>query len=142
MRKEEKKTLPIRYCYPALFSTNEGVIQVTFPDLDCCVSARDEKSAVRAAEMKLGRYLFQLEQTGEEIPKPSSLFELSALEGEKAGLIDVYMPSIRLAETSRSVNRMVSLPAWMNAAAMERRINFSHTLQEALRKEIFNDIKE
>jgi hypothetical protein len=54
-------------------------------------------------------------------------------------LVDVYMPSIRLAEINRSVNRMISLPAWLNAAALERNVNFSQILQEALKEEIFHD---
>lgn len=45
-------------------------------------------------------------------------------------LIDVYMPSVRLANVNRAVNRTVTLPAWLNAAALERNINFSQVLRE------------
>lgn len=48
-------------------------------------------------------------------------------------LVDVYMPSVRMAEINRSVSRTVTLPAWLNAAAQERNINFSQVLQEALK---------
>lgn len=41
-------------------------------------------------------------------------------ENERAVLVDVYMPSIRMAQVNRSVNRIVTLPAWLNAAALER----------------------
>ncbi len=41
-------------------------------------------------------------------------------ENERAVLVDVYMPSIRMAQVNRSVNRTVTLPAWLNAAALER----------------------
>ena len=46
------------------------------------------------------------------------------------------MPSIRMAQVNRSVNRTVTLPAWLNAAALERNVNFSQILQDALRKEL------
>lgn len=51
-------------------------------------------------------------------------------------LVEVYMPSVRLSQENRSVNRTVTLPAWLNAQAMERGVNFSQVLQDALRAEI------
>lgn len=140
--KKKKSTLPDRYCYPALFTVTEAGISVTFPDLDCMLTAKDEPSALRSAQMKLGRTLFEMEQTGAEIPASTSLFDVEATDGAKTCMIDVYMPSIRMAEINRSVNRMVTLPAWLNAAALERNINFSHVLQEALKKEIFHDFAD
>lgn len=142
MNRRKKNTLPDRYCYPALFTATEEGVSVAFPDLDCTLTAKDEPSALRAAQMKLGRTLFQMEQTGVEIPASTSLFDVEAEEGTKTCMIDVYMPAIRMAENSRAVNRMVTLPAWLNAAAMERNINFSHVLQEALKKEIFHDFAD
>ena len=57
-------------------------------------------------------------------------------DNERAVLVDVYMPSIRNANVNKSVNRTVTLPAWLNAAALERNINFSQVLQEALKQQI------
>lgn len=142
MKKKKKDDLPDRYCYPALFMTTDEGIKVIFPDLDCSLTDKDEKSALRAAQMKMGRHLFELEQTHEEIPAPTSIFDVEATEGEKTCMIDIYMPAIRMAEINRAVNRMVTLPAWLNAAALARNINFSHVLQEALKKEIFHDFAE
>jgi len=57
-------------------------------------------------------------------------------ESEQAALVDVYMPAIRLSQVNRSVNRTVTLPAWLNAAALEKGINFSQALQAALMNEL------
>ena len=57
-------------------------------------------------------------------------------KNERVVLIDVYMPSVRMAQTNRSVNRTVTLPAWLNAAALERNINFSQVLQDALKNQL------
>lgn len=57
-------------------------------------------------------------------------------DNEKTVLVDVYMPSIRYASVNRSVNRTVTLPAWLNAKAMELNINFSQVLQEGLKREL------
>ena len=46
------------------------------------------------------------------------------------------MPSIRMTKVNRSVNRTVALPAWLNAAALERNINFLQVLQDALKSQI------
>ena len=61
---------------------------------------------------------------------------------ERVVLIDVYMPSIRQAQVNRSVNRTVTLPAWLNAAAIERNINFSQVLQDALKTQFHLSQKE
>jgi len=37
-----------------------------------------------------------------------------------------------MAEKNKSVNRPVTLPAWLNAVAVERGVNFSQVLQSAL----------
>ena len=73
---------------------------------------------------------------GEPIPAPSALNAIQADENERVLLVDVYMPSIRMAKVNRSVNRTVTLPAWLNAAALERNINFSQVLQDALKRNL------
>ena len=77
-----------------------------------------------------------MEEDNEEIPAPTPLSDITTAENERAVLVDVYMPSIRMAKVNRAVNRTVTLPAWLNAAAMERNINFSQVLQEALMTKI------
>ncbi len=131
MKKEE------RYFYPAIFQYEEGQeISVLFPDLDCATCGVDDKDALLSARELLGCVLYGLEEDGEDIPAPTPLSDIKTQDNEKVVLIDVYMPSVRMAEENKSVNRTVTLPAWLNAAAVERNINFSQTLQEALREKI------
>jgi len=131
MKKEE------RYFYPAIFQYEEGQeISVLFPDLDCATCGVDDKDALLSARELLGCVLYGLEEDGENIPAPTPLSDIKTQDNEKVVLIDVYMPSVRMAEENKSVNRTVTLPAWLNAAAVERNINFSQTLQEALREKI------
>jgi hypothetical protein len=37
---------------------------------------------------------------------------------------------------NKAVNRTVTLPAWLNAIALEHNINFSQVLQEALKQQL------
>ena len=152
-----------RYFYPAVFSyAPDQEIAVTFPDLDVATSGTDDTDALLSARELLGCVLCGLEEDGEDvgagpprgggkqeggeggggeeygedIPAPTPLADAKLEDGERAVLVDVYMPSVRLARVNRSVNRTVTLPAWLNAAALERNVNFSQVLQDALRTQL------
>lgn len=128
---------PERYFYPAVFSYAEGEdIAVIFPDLDVATSGTNEDDALLSARELLGCVMFGLEEDGEPIPQPTPLNELVLAAGEKTVLVDAYMPSVRQAQSTKAVNRTVTLPAWLNALAAERGINFSQTLQAALRQQL------
>lgn len=126
-----------RYFYPAIFIYEpDKEIAVDFPDLKCATSGINDDDAFLSARELLGCVLNGLEEDGEEIPAPTPLSEIKLKENERAVLIDVYMPSVRMANVNRSVNRTVTLPAWLNAAALERNINFSQVLQDALKSQL------
>ena len=128
---------PERYTFPAVFSYEEGAeISVVFPDLDVATSGVDDDDALTSARELLGCVLFGMEEDGEEIPAPTPLRNIRLESNERAVLVDVYMPSIRMAQLNRSVSRTVTLPAWLNAAALEHNINFSQVLQGALREQL------
>lgn len=126
-----------RYFYPAVFIYEPGKeIAVDFPDLKCATSGTNDNDAFLSARELLGCVLNGLEEDGEAIPAPSPLSEIKTKDNERVVLIDVYMPSVRMANRNRSVNRTVTLPAWLNAAALERNINFSQVLQDALKTQL------
>lgn len=128
---------PERYTFPAVFSYEEGEeIAVVFPDLDVATSGMSDEDALISARELLGCVLCGMEEDGEDIPAPTALNAVQIGEHERAVLVDVYMPSIRLAQVNRAVSRTVTLPAWLNAAALERNINFSQVLQGALREQL------
>lgn len=131
----QKKTE--RYFYPAVFTYEpDQEIAVVFPDLDCATSGVNEDDALLSARELLGCVLYGLEEDGETIPSPTPLCDIKMQANERAVLVDVYMPSVRERANNRSVNRTVTLPAWLNAAALELNINFSQVLQDALMKKV------
>jgi len=132
MKKQDK------YFYPAVFTYDDGYeIAVTFPDLPgCATSGADEQEALEMAKDALGGHLWCLEKDGDYIPVPTKLCDVEVDSNERAALIDVYMPAIRLSQEGRAVNRTVTLPAWLNAAALEKGINFSQALQSTLMNEL------
>lgn len=129
--------LPEKYVSPAVFTYEEGQeIAVVFPDLDAATSGENDKDALFSARELLGCVMSGLEEDGEDIPAPTPLAKVACESNERVMLIDVYMPSIRLAHVNRSVNRTVTLPAWLNAAAQEKNINFSQVLQDGLKQRL------
>ena len=126
-----------RYIYPAVFTYEVGQeIAVTFPDLGVATSGINDSDALFSARELLGITILGLEEDGDELPAPTSLSEVPVEKNERVSLIDVYMPSIRLANKNKAVNRTVTLPAWLNAAAIEHNINFSQLLQEAIKTQL------
>ena len=131
---------PDRYFYPAIFVCEPGQeIAVLFPDLDCATSGVDEADALLSARELLGCVLFGLEEDGEAIPSPTPLADIHPKDNERVALVDVHMPSIRNAQVNKAVNRTVTLPAWLNAAAIEHGVNFSQVLQDALKSQLHLD---
>ncbi len=126
-----------RYFYPAVFTYDPGQeIAVVFPDLDVATSGTDDQDALMSARELLGIVMNGLEEDKEPIPAPTPLAQVPVRENQRAVLVDVFMPSVRMAQANRSVNRTVTLPAWLNAAALERNVNFSQVLQDALKAQI------
>lgn len=126
-----------RCFYPAVFTYEPDCeIAVTFPDLGVATSGVDERDALMSARELLGITIFGMEQDGDELPVPSHVNDVEVEDNERAILVDVFMPSIRMANVNKSVTRTVTLPAWLNALAMENGENFSQVLQEGLRRRL------
>ena len=94
-----------RYVFPAIFTYEAGQeIAVVFPDLDVATSGTDDNDALLSARELLGCALYGMEEDGEEITSPTLLSDVETDKNERAVLVDVYMPSIRMAKVNRSVN--------------------------------------
>ncbi len=124
------------YFYPAIFNYDDTEIAVIFPDLDVATSGETDDDALKSARELLGVVLYGLEEDGEALPVPTPLAQVKTQENERTALIDVYMPAVRLAQVNKSVNRTVTLPAWLNSAALAHNINFSQVLQDALKSQL------
>ena len=127
------------YAYPAFFYFEENGISIDFPDLPGCLPCAETlEAAFRNAREALGLHLYGMEQDHDPIPEPTPVDQLSPEPGAVVTMVEVFMPSVRERLNNKSVNRTVTLPAWLNAAATERNINFSQVLQDALKAQIGN----
>ncbi len=139
MSKRNKSTKYTKntYYYPAILTYKEGQeIAVEIPDLDVATSGVDDEDAFESARDLLGLTLFGMEEDNEDIPAPSELRSFEIASNQAVILVDAYMPAVRMSQNNRSVNRTITLPAWLNAEASKYNINFSQVLQEALKAKI------
>jgi predicted RNase H-like HicB family nuclease len=130
--------------YPAcFFKESEGGYSVIFPDLDwlaTCGGTLDE--AISMAVDCLAGYLYTCQKDGDDIPTASPISAISPEEvaqklGAEPGECFVNMISVDVdvyakEHFEKSVRKTLTIPAWLNSAALEQGINFSQTLQEAL----------
>lgn len=124
--------------YPAIFHTaEEGGFWISFPDLPECYTEGDNmEDAYKMAVDALGLALSSREDAKEEIPKASSLIEIETSQGDFVAVVEFDMLEYKKKHNSRAVKKTLSIPEWLNEAAMEAGINFSQVLQEALMQKI------
>ena len=124
------------YTFIAIFEYADDGINITFPDLPGCFSCaakNDTEEAIKNAKEALGLHLFGMEQDNEPIPVPTSVSNLKLEKKCIPILIDVFMPSIRMAAKTSFVKKTLSLPAWLAALADEKKVNCSKIFQDALK---------
>lgn len=132
---------PDFYSYIAILDYEKDGVHITFPDLPGCVSfGEDEADAVKQAREVLALHLWGMEDDEELPPAASSIKAISSKrilrENETYFLVDAFMPVIREKMANRLVKKTLSIPAWLNAQAENCGINFSQTLQKALKQEL------
>ena len=121
--------------YPAIFSTEKDGIFVRFPDLDgCCTQGTSIPDAYEMAEEALPLYIISLEDSKNNIPKPSDIKTFKLKDNEFASYISGDTLKYRKRLDNRAVKKTLTIPKWMNDEGKKRNINFSQVLQDALSK--------
>jgi predicted RNase H-like HicB family nuclease len=123
-----------RYAFLATFHFADDGISIEFPDLPGCLSCADtEDEAFKMAREALQLHLYGMEQDNDEIPDPSKIRDIHVSENETLVLIDVFMPAFRDKMATKAVNKMLTLPRWLNELADRENVNCSQLFQNALK---------
>ncbi len=133
--------------YPACFFKEENSYSVVFPDLNGLSTCGDTlNDALTAAVDCLAGYLYTSKKEGEEVPMPSVMADINlsllagelevTIEGAFVNMVSVDVDAYAKKYFEKSVKKTLTIPAWLNKAAIERDINFSQVLQEALIEKI------
>lgn len=137
--------------YPACFFKEEKGYSVIFPDLNWLATCGDTlEEAFSAAIDCLAGYIYTCQRDGTAVPTPSALDAVdpvaiaAELDTDATSCI-VNMVTVDVAEYAKShfekaVKKTLTIPAWLNTAALEQNINFSQVLQEALKEKLHLNI--
>ena len=126
-----------KYAYPAVFTAENNSYSVSFPDIDGCLTFGETiPEAIEMAEDALCLMLYDLEEEGSEIPKPSDAKELKVNNNEFVTMIACDTVEYRKYYDNKAVKKTLTVPNWMNTLAEKAGINFSQVLQEALRQKL------
>lgn len=120
--------------YPALFhKAEEGGFWISFPDIpECLTQGDDMEQAYEMAVEALGLALTCREKEHLAIPAASDPTTLTPEPDSFLVVIEFDMLAYRKRTNSRAVKKTLSIPEWLNEAAIAMDINFSQVLQEAL----------
>jgi len=124
--------------YPAVFiPEEEGGFSVFFPDIPGCNTWGDtmDKTYEMAFEA-LGLVLSYMEDNKETIPSASKPQDLKLEEGQFLVVIEFDMIAYKRRTESRAVKKTLTIPSWLNDAALEKNVNFSQVLQDALMEKL------
>ncbi len=124
--------------YPALFhKAEEGGFWISFPDIpECLTQGEDMEQAYEMAVEALGLALTCREKEHLAIPAASDPTTLTPEPDSFLVVIEFDMLAYRKRTNSRAVKKTLSIPEWLNEAAIAMDINFSQVLQEALLSKI------
>lgn len=131
--------------YPACFYKENDGYSVIFPDLNYLATQGDSlEEAMEMAVECLAEHLHSCKVDGEAVPNPSKLTDIDPVAVSKeispdepvgetfVNIVSVDVEAYAKAHFDKSVRKTLTIPAWLNSAALEQGINFSQTLQEAL----------
>ena len=130
-----------KYVFPVILTLEkEGGYYAKFPDLESCYTQGDDLTdALDMAKDVLELMLYGYEIKKKIIPNPSDIKSFKLNENQIASLVTADTIEYRKLYDNKSVNKTVTLPAWLNTLAEEAEINFSGLLQLALKEQLHID---
>ena len=123
--------------YPIVLSQGEKYIVVYVPDFDINTQGKDIAEAMSMARDAIGLVGIDMEDDNETLPKPSALDRVKKEnKSDIITLVDVNFLEYRRQHDLRTVKKNCTIPSWLSFEAEKAGVNFSATLQTALKKEL------
>ena len=128
----------MKYVYPAVFHPEqEGGYSVFFPDIKRGATQGDTiAECIEMAEDFLCLALYHMEEGKFRIPAASNIKEIKSESEDIITLIAVDTETYRRFYENKLIKKTLNIPSWLNGRAEAANINFSQTLQKALKKEL------
>lgn len=126
-----------KYLFPAVFTEEDGMYDVYFPDIpDCYTSGESLMDALYMAEDVLAFTLYAYERDKKAIPEPSDIHDVKASGESFVNIISCDTLEYQKRNNNKAVKKTLTIPEWLNELAVNEGVNFSQVLQEALMNKI------
>lgn len=135
--------------YPACFFYENNSYSVVFPDLNWLATQGDTfEEAMEMAVECLAGYLYTCQMDGDDIPAASGLSDINPeaiakeLDPEApmckafVNMVPVDVALYAKEHFKKPVQKTLTIPVWLNNAALEKGINFSQVFQDALKEKL------
>lgn len=126
----------MKQVYPVVFTTLDSGYMAYVPDFEINTQGDDLAQAIEMARDAIGLMGIDMEDEQSVLPSPSPISSLKSAPNEIITLVDVDFTEYRRKNDMRAVKKNCTIPSWLNFAAERAGINFSATLQAALKKEL------
>lgn len=126
----------MKQVYPVIFTALDSGYMAYVPDFEINTQGDDLAQAIEMARDAIGLMGIDMEDEQSVLPSPSPISSLKSAPNEIITLVDVDFTEYRRKNDMRAVKKNCTIPSWLNFAAERAGINFSATLQAALKKEL------
>jgi hypothetical protein len=125
------------YMFPScIFREDSGAYNVEFRTLEGCYTFGQIFLRYDMASGSALFYLYEAEESETDIPLPTDIETIPCENGMFTSLVKVDTMEYRRFYENKAVKKTLTIPSWLNDMAMRNNINFSETLQSALKKEL------
>ena len=122
--------------YPIIMTQGKEYIVVYIPDFDINTQGKSEADAMAMARDAIGLIGIDMEDEHEKLPIPTLLGDVKSKKSDIVTLVDVDFTEYRRKNDIRAVRKNCTIPSWLSYEAEKAGINFSATLQTALKHEL------
>lgn len=120
------------FVYPAIVHFANNSLWLEFPKLVGCTTFGDNIEEVYDNAMEaMEVYILSSLENNISLPNATDFKELKSNIDDNS-FITYIKKDIDLSKNTKSVKKTLTIPAWLNNLALEKNINFSKELQEAL----------
>ena len=121
------------YIFPAVFLKEEDGYSVSFPDIyGAFTCGKTFEEALFMAKDCLELNL----NTVDEIPHVTDIDKIKLNENEYLVMVQADMLNFRKKNDNKPVKKTLTIPKWLNDLGIEKKINFSKVLQDALKEKL------
>lgn len=123
-----------KYFYPAIFHDDEkGGYWISFPDFpECMTQGENIEEAYNMAVEAIGLCIDERIKNKEDLPAVSAPSDYVINNGDFTCLVQFDLMQYRRTHNTKAIKKTLTIPEWLNEAAIAQNINFSQVLQDAL----------